>query len=357
MKKTNSGSKNIFFILGFLLIAVVLIVVCYLMRDTLETSEEPTEPGYISDSEIPVTDTGVKETSGKTEQTDAETEAVVQTIPHISPKKLVCSEAGTEVSDIAVVLNKETNKTHKMDLKDFALNGDTIDSFTFSFHAEDGVSYLGLVKGGYGISVDNVCPIATDDNWYQCPEDFSVSADGSYGEITWKIPDEIKDYITFSTGKLLFGYWWSDVDSIVLDRVVCNKKTVREIPVDGEKTLELHREIKTAEPENKLTIPVSDLISEEDTLQCVTLRFEAADVISSMTGRFGVSTLSVHNGFYNEKNMVCSSGKNTVELTWIIPESLQKNIDRSGNIEFTLNKCSLESISAASVYAQYSNNG
>lgn len=337
--------KNFVFVIGFLIIAAVLIVLCSvgskMLKNTPDTPDEP-------DVSTQVTQTEKTEvTEGTTIQED--TEVTAEPDDSERPVKLTYSMGGCEITDINAVLDKEKNKTYRMDLSDFAENEDIIDSFTFYFDAADGVSNLGNVKGGFGISVSEDCPYSTDEKWYQ-PEDFSVSVDGAHCEVTWEVPEEIKKYIGFD-GKVLFGYWWSDVSEIRLDRVVCMKNTLKELPFDGEKTINIDKVLKYDDAgNNKLVIPMSDLITELDTLQYVSLKIETSNPENYLRSTFGLSV----NGEPYQTKIISSGNSIMLNINWIVPEKIKYDIDKDKDLEFLFTGGDNSEIKVKNIYVQYS---
>lgn len=348
MNEEKSKGRVTIYIVVFLLLAAVLVAIIVFGLGHSESSDGDGKNAEVTD------------VSGGTQYLDNwETEPVTEpaeTKPkHESPIKMVVSETDTELTDIGAELDKNSRKTYKMNLVKFAEPGDLIDSFTFYYHAADGVSALGEVKGGFGISVDNKCEAKTDNIWYQTPEDFSVRA-GSSGTVTWVIPDDILDYITVPGGSVLFGYWWSDVDKIVLDKVVCHKRAVQLIQCDGESTKEIGRTIKPAEPDNVITIDTSDVLETYHMPCTITMKFEGTEPVAELKGKFTIDTGSFRGGTCESVPMIVSSEKNETELMWVLPEVVRMNADHGGKITFTLERCSLSEVTAKELVVEYALN-
>lgn len=242
MNKNDSDTRQKVFIAGFLIVAAVIVVICFLVNIELKKFETPESnkpeiTSAVADTEVSEKETEYTESTEVTEITEVTevTEPVIstaETSAAVDPSRIVWEDDVSEVGFSDVILDKtiEENKTFKADLSRFVSEGDKIDSFRFVFHAEDGASPLGEVKGGFGISVDNSCEARTDDVWYQTPDDFTVQTDESTCEVEWKVPDEIKDYIIVSEGQVLFGYWWSNADRVVLDKIICTHKNMKILP-------------------------------------------------------------------------------------------------------------------------------
>jgi len=159
------------------------------------------------------------------------TEAVETTTTHISPMETVSSTLGAEVTDLNILLDRDGENTYKHDLADFIQDGDVIQSFTFIFYAPDGTSDMVNYKGGCGISVKEDSPTATDKGWYQS-DDFEQRVNGAYAEITWNVPTDVAADVD-ADGKILIGYWWSELQQVKLSSIVCTYTRTAEIPVDG----------------------------------------------------------------------------------------------------------------------------
>ena len=158
-----------------------------------------------------------KETQEQTIVTTEE-ETTEMATEHISPVETVSATLNSQITVDRTIGRAEGSNTIKFPLADLIEDGDRVKSFTFTIYSADG-SNIGEYKGGCGIAVDSECPSATNKGWYQSP-DFSAPTQGSYGEITWEVPDELKDYI-HAGGEVLFGYWWGNCESIRIENVVC----------------------------------------------------------------------------------------------------------------------------------------
>lgn len=245
MNGKKSDERQVLPVIVFLIFAVIIVIVCILINKKIDnigvrenSVAEVTEAVSVTEPEESATEipaeTEIPEETEMSEETvpvtAAETTVAVTTA--VDPSRIVWEDDVSEIGFTDVLLDKgiEENKTCKTELSRLISEGDRIDAFRFTVRAEDGVSPLGEVKGGFGISVDNSCEARTDDIWYQTPDDFSVYTEESSVEIEWIIPDEIKDYITVSDGRVLFGYWWSNSERVYLDKIVCIHKNMKILP-------------------------------------------------------------------------------------------------------------------------------
>lgn len=356
MNKNNSVNKNMIGIIVFLVIAAVLAIIAFLAVNSGNSSEKSEMQ---EDRDTGVTAVVSRENKDSEKTTESVTEAATEPVtePHVSPTKVEWDEMSSEKSDIGAVLKCSTgnddDKQCHIPLNELALSGDILESFTFYFHAEDENKKLENVQLGFGISVYNSCEARTHDIWYQDPEVKVFSDDSGTGSITWQVPDVLKDYINIPSGNVLFGYWYSEIGNVVLDRVVCHKKKIYTIPVDGDVTFTSGKVLKTSEGNNILNVPLSEFIEEGQTLECVEITFEGSDVISELCGKFGVDTKVLSDKHYNGVSVITSSDDNTAKLKWLPVDVVKKGMDTDGNLEFILERCSLPEITVKDIYVQY----
>lgn len=122
----------------------------------------------------------------------------------------------TNTVEIGKTLNykSESTKTLKIPMEEL-IGDDEIPQY-FELNIESS-SPMKKMSGAFGISVDDDCPSATDDHWYQS-RNFAVLTDSSNALIYWKVPDEIKDYIS-DDGDFMLGFWWSESENITLKNI------------------------------------------------------------------------------------------------------------------------------------------
>ena len=125
--------------------------------------------------------------------------------------------------------NENGSNCLALPLAHFIYQGDRINSLTFAIHSDNG--NIGELKYGCGISVDDKCPLLNNIRWFQ-DDDMSVTIQGTEGEVVWTLPDDAAAHVLFD-GSMLFGFWWSDVDSIVVDSITCNYTEAKNVPVES----------------------------------------------------------------------------------------------------------------------------
>ncbi len=314
--------------------------------DTEESFQETTESAIeTTESETTVSETTIEETT-------------MTTTVHVSPTEMVSSTLGTEISDINAYLNRDGTNTYNAKLTDFSLEeGDVIQSFTFIVYS-DSDYILGDYKGGYGISVDDSCAMATDEGWYEA-DDFTQYLNSTYAEFTWNIPSGITDSIDISSGEVMFGHWWSNVQSVRLSSIVCTFTRTREVPVDGTNTVSSGQNLNYNSSQKGM-IPLSSLIGEEDTLQTVTFDISSGGSLGKFTGAFGVSVkdgaaCATEDGWYQTQNICVFTDSSSLNLTWIVPDDVRESIDPSGNILLGFWWSDQSNITINSVSVRYSN--
>ncbi len=342
-KKKNNKTKKLI-IAGFILLTVVSIVLCafslkYIISDNNETS----------DKQI----TG-KATTTTVVETTAEISQISQTEEkkHESPRIKMKSDIGKELTDINVILNKDNNKTYNIPLENLAKENERLNSFVFIIYSEDEVSDMGEFKGGFGISLKPGCEEAGNEEWYQSP-DISVRTQGAYAEIIWNIPDEIKDYIDMS-GRLMFGYWWSDISSIRLNSVICNKTSESLVPVDGQTYKEINQTI-SYDGSNECIIPASELIGKGDTAEVITFNAQANDSLGKLTFELAVKDKSGNE--HKLENSVIYTDSAQAAATWILPEDITVKADSDSIFYFRYWWSNCHEITITTVDIAYNNDG
>lgn len=348
MGKNKLNIKNTVFVVCFIVMAVILLVICILMFGMTDKGDEPTTNNdalysAVTEDTLPVT--------SEVEVTETDTAEVTE-VTKEKTKLLAFSDSNSEIRDINVILDKEKNKTYRMNLSEIADEWDVITSFTFYFSSADGVSNMGLTKIGSGVSVSEDCPYATDELWYQ-PEDFSIENQGTQSMVKWVIPEDVRLYLNITNGKLMFGYWWSDIDSVKLDRIVCEKISVTNVYCDGEKKIQCNKQISYSETSNVISVPVRDLVSENETIQSIECSFTGSeeDAKCNCSAYFSVNT---SEGVYTSRIAGVQESSNVFDLAWIIPEDVLKNIDYNANLEINIMESSVSELTLDEIYIQWS---
>ena len=286
------------------------------------------------------------------DETTALTEEATQepTTVHVSPVEKISATLGTQVTPNALISREDGENTYKLSLSDLIESGDKIESFTFVIYSGDS-SNIGQFTGGFGVSVNSDCAAATDKGWFQS-EDITASTQGTYGEIVWKVPDSIKDYIT-ADGELLFGYWWGDTQSIRLDTVVCSFTRNREIPVDGTAEKEINASVQYESKDNIVGFKVNDVIPNGCIPQAVTYNISSGGAFRKFTGAFCASS---DNGRYQSKDIAVFTDNSSLSLTWILPEQAKNDLVNGGEISLGYWWSEQPSVTLNSVSVKYSVN-
>lgn len=353
-KKSNKGLKIAVAAMAVVIIGLAAVLGIFLIKDKKSGDSSSRSAEQVTEAA----------TAAETE-TEAETEAETQEPtpePHVSPMETVSFSMGSEKSDINEILDYDGNKTYKTNLGELAQPGDKIDSFIFVFYAEDGNSNISSYKGGCGISVDNSCPAATDDGWYQS-DDFEISVNSAYLEVKWDVPSEIKDYVNISDkGFIEVGYWWGGVQKLRLASVICNYTRTAEIPVDGTKTIEPGIKLNYGSESTKSArIPFSDMMSSGDVPQYFEFNVEASGELQKYSGAFGISVddscpAKTNKGWYQSQNIAVMTGSNTATLYWLVPDDIKEYI-KDGEVMLGYWWSNQPDITLKSVTVKYSNDG
>lgn len=262
-----------------------------------------------------------------TEEADSESETETMTeavTEHISPQKSITSVLGTQIDTDAVLTREEGSNTYKTKLSGLMQPGDTVSSFTFIFKAD---SNIGTYKGGWGISVEDGCPAATDDGWYQS-ENFEQRADGAYIEVTIAVPADVQPYIS-ADGEVLIGYWWGDAASVTLTEIICSYSRTAEVPVDDTRTIEINATLNYESDEtNTVKVPLGDVLGEDGIPQAITFDIEAGSSFRKFTGAFGITT----DSWYQSETVAVMTEASSLSLTWLVPEEIKGSIPTDAEV-------------------------
>lgn len=294
-------------------------------KDKEETSSSASSSSSASESSAESTEGGMSSTEAETEApTDEPTEE--PTTVHISPVETVSATLGAQLTVNETIQRTDGENVCSLSLSEFIEEGDKIDSFTFIIYSGDG-SNIGTFKGGCGISVTSDCTSATDEGWYQSA-DFSASTQGTYGEIKWDVPAEIRDYIS-AGGEVMFGYWWGNATSVRLDSVVCSYTRTRQLPVDGNVRHEVGKSVGYDDDTNTVSVPVADFLPEGCTPESIVFEVSTAGSFGKFTGAFGAESSA---GYYQTGDVAVFTDSSSLSLNWILSDEAKEYISQDGNI-------------------------
>ncbi len=354
MGENKKSNKTLLIVIG-IMAAVILILVGVLIGSNSGKKEDG------SSTTVTTTITSQVTTEEVTEMTTiATTEATTTTTEHISPIENVSFSMGSEKSEINEILDYENNKTYKANLSEFVKSGDKIDSFVFVFYAEDGVSNISSYKGACGISVNDDCPAATDEGWYQS-DNFEMDVNSAYLEVKWDVPSEIKDYVnTTDKGSIEIGYWWGGLQSLRLSSIICNYSTSAEIPVDGTKTIDVNKSLSYgSESDKTLNLDLADMIPADGTPQYFEFNIEGSTELQKYAGAFGISVDNscpdkTDKGWYQTGNIAVMTNSNNATLYWLVPDEIKEYIKADGEVMLGYWWSQNDSINLKNVTVKYS---
>lgn len=267
------------------------------------------------------------DSSDSEESSEPETEAPTPepTTVHVSPTETVTSTLGAQVTLSKTIMREDGSNTVSIPLSDFIQDGDSISSFTFVIYSDGG--NIGTFKGGCGISVTDGCSAATDEGWYQSA-DFSASTEGTYGEIKWDVPGEIRDYID-ADGNILFGYWWGGTTSIRVEEVICSYTRTQEIPVDGTASIDVNQSVGYNDADNTIKFSYADAVPEGNVPTAITYNISSGGALGKFTGAFGISCDN-SDDWYQSGDVAVFTDSSSLSLTWIIPDSERDKVKAGG---------------------------
>ncbi|MBE6862205.1 MAG: glycoside hydrolase family 5 protein [Ruminococcus sp.] len=290
-----------------------------------ETASSQSSSSSSSEVSEESSDSSSESSAEATEKTTEEPTEEPATV-HVSPVETVSSTLGAQLTVNETIQRTDGANTCKFSLSEFIEDGDSIDSFTFIIYSGDG-SNIATFKGGCGISVSSDCSAATDEGWYQSA-DFSASTQGTYGEIKWDVPAEIRDYIA-SGGEVMFGYWWGNATSIRVDTVVCNYTRTKQLPVDNQIRHEVGRSVNYNDDENTISVPVADFLPEGCMPQSIVFDVSAVGSFGKFTGAFGADSSA---GYYQTDDIAVFTDSSSLSLTWILSDEAKEYINEDGTI-------------------------
>lgn len=294
------------------------------------------------------------------ETTESEEPTTEPQTEHVSPIEKVSSTLGTQITLNKTIERTDGSNTCSIPLSSLVQEGDVITSFTFIVYSGDGKN-IGTYKGGCGIAVSDECSSATDDGWYQCP-DFSTQTEGTYGEIKWDVPAEIRDYIN-TGGEVLFGYWWGNAESIRLDSVVCTYTRTKELPVDTQVNIDVNKSVGYNNADNTIKVPL-ETSADGDVPQAITFDISSNGSLGKFTGAFGISCdescpAATSKGWYQSEDVAVFTESSSVSLTWFVPDGVKNYVTEDGEVmlgywwsnqsEITLNSVSIKYSQSGSV--------
>ena len=272
------------------------------------------------------TDAKEKETIAQEDTTAiTEEETTEMATEHISPVETVSAQLGSQLTVNRTVGRANGSNTIKFPLADLIEEGDKVTSFTFTIYSDNGIN-IGEFKGGCGISVDSDCAAATDEGWYQSA-DFTAPTQGTYGEITWTVPAELRDHI-HSAGEVLFGYWWGNCESIRVENVVCQFERKREVPVDGMCVTKVDKSVNYSDEENNIHIPL-DFMPEGAIPEVVTFNVSSGGGFGKYTGAYGINSSA---GYYQSGDTAVFTESSEIDLTWFVPDAAKAYIAKNNEL-------------------------
>lgn len=308
------------------------------------SDKESSSESSSSESSVSVSEADV---SSETEETTEEETAEAVT-EHISPKETVSSTLGSQLELNETITHNDGDNTVSVSLSELIEDGDSVSSFTFIIYSGDN-SNIGTFKGGCGISVNEDCAAATDKGWYQSA-DFSAATEGTYGEIRWDVPAEIRDYIS-AGGEIQFGYWWGSASSIRVESIVCTYTRTREIPVDGTGNVNVGKSVSYSDTENSVRVPFSDVMPENSIPQAVTFNISSGGSLGKFTGAFGLDS---SEGHYQSGDIAVFTDGSSLSLTWILSEEARSYTAEDGEFMLGYWWSEQQNITLDSVMVKYS---
>ena len=288
-------------------------------------------------------DTTVSSENTTEKATEAETTEPIT--KHVSPVESISAECATQVTPKTVIQQTEGSNTLNIPLADLIEDGDEITSFTFVIYSGDNTN-IGSFKGGCGIAVSEDCPGTKSKGWYQTP-DFTAPTQGTYGEIKWDVPQEIRSYIS-ANGEVMFGYWYGGASSVEVSEVICTYNRKREIPVDGTVTIDVGKSCAQGE---EISVPTAGHLPENAIPEAVVYKVSSSGGFKKYTGAFGYKSSA---GSYQSGDTAVFTSASSLDLTWFVPDDAKSYISEDGEIVLGYWWSEQSSVTLDSVTVKYS---
>lgn len=350
MKKNNSKV----FLLGFIVIALGAVggsAAFFFKSGFFKTSGNS---AIVDDKNVSYGTNAVQVFTEPPESDDVSYETVQ---PQEKSYSEITSYIGKEVrfqKDSDQVLVWGTSENHrKYFVSDFASRNDTIDEFIFDIVSEDADSDIGDFKNGFGADVRPGCKndYVERNKWYH-PSDEVVYIGGSEAQVTWIIPDDVKNYID-DKGQIQFGHWWSNVTDVRVRSIICLKSFVGEVRSDGVRSVE---EQHVLDPDNVYSFAASELLNKKNDntdgrLSSVSFHISGNSPLGIM--KFNIIVKDKNGTEYNFEDLVQRSESEEDVITWVIPDYVSEKTDDHSIITFVYNSGDNETVTISGIDATY----
>lgn len=265
---------------------------------------------------------------------------------HISPMETISSNIGCKLDVGQTIPRTKGSNTIDIPIANFVNEGDHIRAFTFIVYGVSG--NINEFKGGFGISQTEGAPTATSENWYQTDE-MIYSTEGAYGEIRWELPADVAEYVSVN-GKVQFGYYWGDCDSVRLDSVFCEYTRTVNVPVDGTATVDVGQSVNFRSEDISFEVPL-DMLPENTVPETITADFSAEGPMNMFQGQFNYES---GLGSCQSHPIGMFTGDNSLQLTWFWDDNAKQIYQPNGKIIFSYWWGGQETIDLNSLTIRYS---
>ncbi|MGN0621961.1 MAG: DUF5620 domain-containing protein [Porcipelethomonas sp.] len=278
--------------------------------------------------------------------------------------------------------------SHKFAFTEFGigdLTGVTFQSFEYIIECDYNMTrfmYGGGINVEQGSIADTEAAKGKDGFWYndQGEEDVEKYGDkfqiddyhggynaenaGKYAKVVWDVPKSVQPYVTTNGADSVgFQFWYGTTDEEVpteateedaasgqpneikevhLKGATCTYTRTATVPYNKTITKSVNKSLQASDDAtlNQYKYTLTDLgLGERDLLSAVKFTLSASTDIGKFVGGLGISVDQTNpaadDGWYQPGNIVVLDAGKTIELMWIIPETIRKDVTtqlESGNV-------------------------
>ncbi len=260
--------------------------------------------------------------------------------------------------------------SHKFPLSEFGiknLTGVTFESFEYIIESDVDMNRL-MYGGGINVVAGSIADTeyakGKNGYWYndQGEEDVEEFGDkfqiddyatgynaynaGQYAKIVWDVPKSVQPFVTTAGGDTVGIQFWygettseegstepSTIETVHLTGAACTYTRTATVPYNKTITKSIGKTIKATDDAslNQVKYNLPDLgLGERDILSAVKFSLTSSADLGKFVGGLGISVdltnPSADEGWYNPGNIVVLNAGKTIDLMWIIPETIRKDV-------------------------------
>lgn len=241
------------------------------------------------------------------------------------------------------------------------LSNVTFESFTYTIQSDTEIARL-LYGGGInvqqGSDADTEIVKGKDGYWYndQGEEDMEEYGDlfkitpnngykaeniGSYAEIVWDVPEGVQPYVSDNDSDTVgFQFWYAEavaeeyteLEEIHLTSAACTYTRSMTVPYNKTQSKTVGATLTSgSDTTNQTKLSLTDLkLGDRDLISAIKFNVSSTTDLHKFTCGVGISVDETNTvadeGWYQPSNIVVLDGGKNLEIMWIIPEEIRKDI-------------------------------